>query len=85
MEHENGGNNLVAGLLVGFVFGVAVGLICAPQSGQETRSMLKDKATVLKEKATELKEKASEMAEEVKDKVSKMKRRTEQAGPECSA
>ena len=40
------------GLILGAVIGAAVALLYAPQSGAETRRMVKEKASDLKEKAS---------------------------------
>jgi gas vesicle protein len=49
----------LAGFIVGGVVGAAVALLYAPQSGEETR-------TIIKEKSIELKDKAMESAEEAR-------------------
>jgi gas vesicle protein len=53
---------LVIGLVAGAVFGLAVGMLYAPKSGAETRTMLKDKTMEAREKAGELVEKVKERA-----------------------
>jgi len=63
---NKGSGNFFTGLLVGTVIGIAVGLLFAPQSGVETREMLKQKAAVAKEKAALAKEKAAAVKERVK-------------------
>ena len=40
------------GLIVGALIGVVVGFLYAPQSGTETRRMVKEKAATLKERAS---------------------------------
>lgn len=40
------------GLIIGAVIGAAVALLYAPQSGSETRRILKEKASAIKEKAS---------------------------------
>jgi gas vesicle protein len=50
------------GLIVGAVIGGAVALLYAPQSGPETRRMVK-------EKALEAKEKAAKAAQKIKESV----------------
>jgi gas vesicle protein len=49
----------LAGFIVGGLVGAAVALLYAPQSGEETR-------TIIKEKSIELKDKAMESAEEAR-------------------
>ena len=50
------------GLVVGGLVGAAAALLLAPQSGEETRTMIKDKSIELKERATETAEEALEKA-----------------------
>ena len=42
----------LTGLIVGAVIGAAVAFLYAPQSGSETRRMVKEKASSIKEKAS---------------------------------
>jgi gas vesicle protein len=53
MEDNNAARNLCLGFLAGAVVGAAIGLLCAPQSGAETREMLAQKANEVKDKVTE--------------------------------
>ena len=46
-------SSFTVGLIVGAVVGLAIGFLYAPQSGKETRRMVKDKVVALKEKASE--------------------------------
>jgi gas vesicle protein len=55
-DHDDFGAFLI-GFVVGGVVGAATALLLAPQSGEETR-------TLLKEKSIELRDKASQTAEE---------------------
>jgi gas vesicle protein len=41
------------GFLVGGLTGAAISLLLAPQSGEETRSLIKEKAIILRDKASE--------------------------------
>jgi gas vesicle protein len=45
------GKSLLIGILAGAAAGIAVGYLTAPQSGKETREMLRDKAVEIKDKA----------------------------------
>lgn len=45
-----------AGLIIGGLIGAGIALLFAPQSGEETRAFLKEKALELKEKAEHLPE-----------------------------
>jgi gas vesicle protein len=50
--NRDSGAGFLTGLLVGALMGVVVGFLYAPQSGSETRRIVKEKAGVLKEKAS---------------------------------
>lgn len=69
-----------AGLIIGVAVGVAAGMLLAPQSGEATRELIKEKASEWKGKASEearvlgekvktvVREKASEVASAVRGK-----------------
>lgn len=63
MSDRSDFGSFLVGFIVGGLTGAAVALLLAPQSGEETR-------TVIKEKAIELKDKASETYSEVSAKAS---------------
>ena len=44
----------VFGLLIGFALGVAVGLILAPQSGEDTRAQLSEQGIMLRDRSSGL-------------------------------
>ncbi len=48
--------DFLIGFIVGGLIGAGLGLLFAPQSGEETREMLKDKFLELKEKAEKVPE-----------------------------
>jgi len=56
-------NGFFSGLMMGAVIGAAFALLYAPQSGPETRQLVK-------EKALEIKEKAAKAAGKIKESVS---------------
>ena len=62
MSDRNGGD-FVSGFLLGGLIGSAVALLMAPQTGEETREMLKEKGTEIKDKANESLEAAYARAE----------------------
>lgn len=53
----------LAGFVIGGLVGAAVALLYAPQSGEETRTIIKEKSIELKDKATETAEEARVRAE----------------------
>jgi gas vesicle protein len=52
----------IAGFIIGGLVGAAAALLLAPQSGEETRTMIRDKSIELKEKAEASAEEAFEKA-----------------------
>jgi gas vesicle protein len=62
MSERSDFGSFLVGFVVGGLTGAAVALLLAPQSGEETR-------TVIKEKAIELKDMASETYEDVAEKA----------------
>ncbi|MBN1665745.1 MAG: YtxH domain-containing protein [Anaerolineales bacterium] len=53
----------LAGFVIGGLVGAATALLLAPQSGEETRMVIRDKSIELKDKATETAEEARKRAE----------------------
>lgn len=62
-EHDGDFGAFLAGFLFGSVIGAAVALILAPQSGEETRTLIHDRSIELKDKAVEKAETARIKAE----------------------
>jgi gas vesicle protein len=48
---KDSGSGFVTGLIMGALIGVVVGFLYAPQSGTETRRLVKEKTEIVKEKA----------------------------------
>jgi gas vesicle protein len=48
---KDSGSGFFTGLIMGALIGVVVGFLYAPQSGTETRRLVKEKTEVVKEKA----------------------------------
>jgi len=48
---KDSGSGFATGLIMGALIGVVVGFLYAPQSGTETRRLVKEKTEVIKEKA----------------------------------
>ncbi|MDO9100609.1 MAG: YtxH domain-containing protein [Caldisericota bacterium] len=65
MSDHDGGGAFLSGLLIGGMLGAAIALILAPQSGEETRRIIKDKALELgkeiREQADVIKEKGRQV------------------------
>jgi gas vesicle protein len=53
MSDNNDFGTFFAGLIVGGLVGAAVALLLAPQSGEETRTMIHDKSIELRDRAVE--------------------------------
>ena len=56
--------NFLAGFIIGGLIGAAAAILMAPQSGEETRTLIRDKGIELREKAAESAEDARLRAEE---------------------
>jgi gas vesicle protein len=66
MSDNNGDlGSFLSGLIIGGLIGAAAALLLAPQSGEETRTIIRDKSIELKEKAVETAEEARHRAEEI--------------------
>jgi gas vesicle protein len=63
MSDSNDFGNFFAGFIMGGLVGAAVALLLAPQSGEETRAIIKDKSIELKDKAVEYSQDAKLRAE----------------------
>ncbi|GEM_PF-4984265 len=59
---ERDSGSFVAGFIVGAVVGAILGLFLAPQSGEETRRIVKEKLENIKEQASETAKKVREVA-----------------------
>ena len=51
MADRNGGGEFFTGLVIGGLVGAAVALLMAPQSGEETRTQIRDASLELKDRA----------------------------------
>ncbi|MCB2202962.1 YtxH domain-containing protein [bacterium] len=63
MSENNDFGAFLVGFLVGGLTGAAVSLLFAPQSGEETRALIKDKAVELRDRTAETVEEARLQAE----------------------
>jgi gas vesicle protein len=64
MSDESRGAEFLAGLIIGGFIGAAVGLLLAPQPGEDTRAELRDKGIELRERVVEISEEARKKAEQ---------------------
>jgi gas vesicle protein len=62
-DRESGFGAFLAGFFIGGLVGAVVALLFAPQSGEETRTMIREKSIELKDKAVETAEEARLRAE----------------------
>ncbi len=65
MEDGKGATGMALGVLIGAAVGFAAGILLAPQTGYETRRMVREKAAALKEKAARLRGRGGEEEEQV--------------------
>jgi gas vesicle protein len=76
-EGEKMDKNGLSSFLLGLGVGVAVGMLFAPKSGEETRELLKNKAgesgDYLKQRGADLKDSASGWVDKGKEAVSRQK------------
>ena len=64
MGSESRGGDFVAGVILGGLIGAAVGLLLAPQTGEETQAQLRERGIELKERVAEFSEEARKKAEQ---------------------
>jgi gas vesicle protein len=65
MSERNGFGLFLVGLLLGALSGAVAALLLAPQSGEETRTLIKDKSIELRDKAQQTAEQAKARTDEV--------------------
>jgi gas vesicle protein len=66
---------VIAAFILGGLVGAVVAILMAPQSGQETRSLIRDKSVELKDKAVGT---AEDLANQTKSRVSEIKQQGEE-------
>jgi gas vesicle protein len=76
MARRGGGLEFLSGLFIGGMLGAVIGLLLAPQSGQETRAQLREPGIELKD---ELQERAAELQEKVPTIVEEQRARIQEA------
>ncbi len=76
MSDRNGSDfgSFLSGFLMGGLIGAAVALLMAPQSGEETRKLIRDKGIELRDQASETLEEAAAEARSRADELTKMAR-----------
>jgi gas vesicle protein len=78
-DRDNDFGAFVSGFLIGGVIGAAVALLLAPQSGEETRALIRDKSIEIKDKvekgAADARVRAEELARDAKTKAEELQRR----------
>jgi len=75
MSEKNDFGAFLIGFIVGGLTGAAVSLLFAPQTGEETRTMIHDRAIELRDRASETVEEARLRAEEA---IEEAKKKTEE-------
>ena len=77
-----------AGIMIGGLVGAGVALLTAPRSGEETRTMIREKSIELKDQATnkieETRVRAGELAQTGKERFAEMTKRGQEAIAEKS-
>jgi gas vesicle protein len=76
MADDSRGWEFLTGFLLGTVVGAAVALLLAPQSGEDTRELIRDRGIELKGRATDLTDTGRKRAEELAEDA---RRRAEEA------
>ena len=83
MGDETSSVDFFAGFIVGALVGAAAALLFAPQSGEQTRTMIRDKGVEIKERADDLsleaRRKAEELQDQAKEKADEYQSRVKQA------
>lgn len=69
-EHDNDLGSFLSGLIIGGLIGAAAALLMAPQSGEETRHVIREKGIELRDRAAETAEEARMRAEDIAHKAS---------------
>jgi gas vesicle protein len=77
-EHDEFGAFLI-GFIIGGLTGAAISLMMAPQSGEETREFLRERAIELRERGTEMAQTTAEQvgstADEVRNRAADIRKR----------
>ncbi|MGD8463156.1 MAG: YtxH domain-containing protein [Anaerolineae bacterium] len=83
MGDKNSGVDFLAGFFVGALVGAAAALLLAPQSGEETRTIIRERGIELKDRADDLsleaKKRAEELQAQAKTKADELQARVQDA------
>jgi gas vesicle protein len=86
MEQDNRNNSglgFASGLIIGGLIGAAVAIVLAPQSGEETRDLIRGKAHEFKGKAmdlaSDLRDRASDLADNLRSQADDLGKRGREA------
>lgn len=83
MADRSEGVDFVAGFVVGALVGTAVALLFAPQSGEDTRALIRDKGVEIQERSVEMsaeaRRRAAEMQVQAKDRAVDLQVKVKQA------
>jgi gas vesicle protein len=83
MPYETRGSDFLAGILVGALLGAAAALLLAPQSGEQTRALLREKGVELKDQANavgvEARKRVEMLEEQAKDKAGQLQTQVKHA------
>lgn len=85
MAKQRGGSDFLAGLFIGGMLGALIGLLMAPQSGEETRAQLAERGIELRD---ELQKQAGALQDKMPAFVDEQRERIEEAiekGKEAAA
>jgi gas vesicle protein len=80
MMSQDSAGDFLAGFLIGAVVGAAAALLLAPQSGQETRTRIRETGLELRDKAEELSAEARREAERLAEEATKKAQEAQQRG-----
>ena len=64
-EEGTTGSAFAIGLAVGAAVGLAIGFLYAPQAGEQTRALIREKAVTTKDRAEDIIEEAKERAKKI--------------------
>jgi gas vesicle protein len=69
MSNSSGSTGFGIGMLVGAIAGLIIGLLYAPRPGEESRELVRQKASEVRDKGLEFAERARDVATEAREKA----------------